>query len=203
MNTNVDRLLGILHRCDLNGVIDVDAGTDKNDPHSYIEPYGHLLGPYTNKKGSLLEIGVHWGASMVLWHEFFPHYNFCFLDSQNLLVEKNINKLDPKRYHYMIGDAYEENMRDNVKNIFTDKFDVIIDDGPHTVESQIKCVDLYLPLLKVGGVMCIEDIQSNENLEILKQHLSSITNIAFYLVDMRWKSSVYDDMILVIWKQND
>lgn len=199
MNFHSDRLLGILHRCDIDGVIGVDAGTDKNNPHNYVEPYGHLLGPYADKKGSLLEIGVRWGASMVLWHEFFPNYNFCFLDSENLLEEKNANKLNPKRYQYIIGDAYTETIRNEVANKFSE-FDVIIDDGPHTLESQIKCIDLYLPLLKVGGILCIEDIQSNENLEILKYHLSKIQNISFYLVDMRWKSPLPDDMILAIWK---
>jgi hypothetical protein len=37
---------------------------------------------------------------------------------------------------------------DHIKFIYPRGFDVIIDDGPHTEESQLKCIELYLELLK-------------------------------------------------------
>ena len=40
-----------------------------------------------------------------------------------------------------------------------DKFDFIIDDAPHTLESMIDCIKLYHDLLTENGIMIIEDVQ--------------------------------------------
>ena len=39
-------------------------------------------------------------------------------------------------------------------------FDIIIDDGPHSLQSQKDALRLYLPKLKPNGILIIEDIQS-------------------------------------------
>ena len=46
-----------------------------------------------------------------------------------------------------------------------DRLDIVIDDGQHTLESQLECIDLYLPKLNKGGVLIIEDVQDASHFE--------------------------------------
>ena len=55
---------------------------------------------------------------------------------------------------FYYGDAYTQEMVDKLP-----KFDIIIDDGCHKTDYQVKAMELYLPLLKEGGLYVIEDIQ--------------------------------------------
>lgn len=48
------------------------------------------------------------------------------------------------------------------------EFDIVIDDGPHTLESMIKFIQLYSQVMKKDGILVIEDIQSWDWIEILK-----------------------------------
>ena len=41
--------------------------------------------------------------------------------------------------------------------------DIVIDDGPHTIESQIYFAANYSDLVKTGGLLIVEDIAGLEN----------------------------------------
>ena len=94
-----------------------------------------------------------------------------------------------------------------VKNVFPDGFDIIFDDGPHTLESQKKCIEYYLPLLKGGGTMFIEDVQKVEDFEDLKECFDEVEETlegkyTYDEVDLRYVKNRYDDLIFAI-KRND
>ena len=94
------------------------------------------------------------------------------------------------------GDAYTEEVVDSLPS-----FDIIIDDGPHTIESQIKCLEFYLPKLNDGGVILIEDIQKYEYIETLEEkykELGGDKEVEFY--DLRNIKRRYDDLIVVFAK---
>ena len=59
---------------------------------------------------------------------------------------------------YFCGDSYS----DEIVSQHPDA-DIIIDDGPHTVESQILFLQKYLPKLNKGGILIIEDVQSGSD----------------------------------------
>ena len=52
-----------------------------------------------------------------------------------------------------IENAYDKEVANKLPDM-----DLIIDDGPHTYESQIAAIRYYLPKLKTNGYMFIEDI---------------------------------------------
>ena len=178
---------------------EVYGGTDKISGHSYSEIYGKHLNKYLDKKGSLLEIGVFWGGSAVLWNDLLPNFKLCLVDLENVMTPDNWDHLDKDRMEYLIGDAYNEVTRNQIKEKYPDGFDVITEDGPHTLESQLKCIELYLPLIKDDGVMIIEDIIDIKNLGFLIKAVNSNYDCIPY--DNRNIKNRSDDIVLVITKK--
>jgi glycosyltransferase involved in cell wall biosynthesis/predicted O-methyltransferase YrrM len=177
-------------------------GTDKNSVHSYCEVYGKYLNDLLDKSGNMLEIGTKTGGSAVLWNKLLPNFNICLLDKQNILEQDNKNRLDLSKINYIthVRGAYEEPTRDEIKNLYPEKFDFITEDGSHELEDQIRSIDLYLPLLKPGGIMVIEDIQQIEDVEVLLKTIPAGHTYEYF--DLRHVKSRYDDIILVIKKDN-
>lgn len=128
-------------------------GTDKNTAHPYVQHfYEAAFLPYQHQPVRLLEIGVFSGASVHLWHEYFQHGHIIGMDIEDRVLEQH---RDLPRAQYLFRDAYHP-------GIFSSEtqFDIIIDDGPHTFESQIWALEFYLPHLAPGGIMVIEDVQN-------------------------------------------
>lgn len=126
--------------------------------HNYTEIYDKLLKPYKNKSISLLEIGVRWGGSLLMWRDFLPDANIYGIDinpitnkdvlSCESIFTLNFNAYDSKQIEKYIGNL---------------KFNVIIDDGSHRLEDQIKMMNLWYDKLKNDGILIIEDIQNIKN----------------------------------------
>lgn len=138
---------------------DIEYPSDKNSYHTYIEDvYEEYLTPYRNKKINVLEIGVSWSGSIRLWNDYFKYAKIYGVDNFSCGLEYRNKSIDlingeKKRVTIIEGNAYSPEVSDKLP-----EFDVIIDDGPHTVFSQSECIKLYLPKLKSGGIMFIEDI---------------------------------------------
>ena len=65
------------------GIGDIDNnGTDKISVHTYDRVYGPVLNRFKNKSGTLLEIGVRFGGSSVLWRHLLPNFRLELVDSQ-------------------------------------------------------------------------------------------------------------------------
>lgn len=91
----------------------------------------------------------------------------------------------------------EEYIQKNFENI---KFDFLLDDGPYTLESQKKFIELYSPLLSDNGILIIEDIQNIKWLEILKNKTPE--NLKQYIKTyyLRKNKKRNDDIIFTIDK---
>ena len=177
-------------------------GTDKNDWHGYCDYYEEQLTPYKDKEVNLLEIGSCFGCSAIMWHDFLPKSKILMLDIFDKLSRKCWDIMDNARFTYANCDAYDEDTIPEVQNLF-DGFDIIFDDGPHTLESQKLCLDYYLPMLNVDGSMFIEDVQKYEELEELKEHFDEIVKsydgeYTCELVDLRYVKDRYDDLIFTV-----
>ena len=196
--TCTDKIVEILKSKKIDS-FEIYGGTDKISGHSYSEIYGKHLNKYLDKKGSLLEIGVFWGGSAVLWNDLLPNFKLCLVDLENVMTPDNWDHLDKDRMEYLIGDAYNEVTRNQIKEKYPDGFDVITEDGPHTLESQLKCIELYLPLIKDDGVMIIEDIIDIKNLGFLIKAVNSNYDCIPY--DNRNIKNRSDDIVLVITKK--
>lgn len=197
-----EQIISLLERNNINGH-DKPGGTDKNTNHSYVDVYGEILSHFLGKNGSLLEIGVQYGGSSLLWHELLDKFKFCFIDINDQLSDNVKEKLNLRKYNFLIEDAYTDQTVKVCKNLHPGGFEIIIDDGPHTLQSQQKCIELYLNLLKVNGYMIIEDIQDFNSIEILKKSIpvDDLYDYEFVVHDLRERKQRYDDVIVTIKKK--
>jgi len=95
----------------------------------------------------------------------------------------------------VINDGYDKRVADSLPN-----FDIIIDDGPHTLSSMLSFIELYLPKLNHGGVLVIEDVQSVEWLPLLRDKFFSMktNNDEYIVIDLRMTRGRYDDLMFVV-----
>jgi SAM-dependent methyltransferase len=203
-------MMEIMEKYDLFHISGVDntGATDKGasnklDGHSYIQNfYGKEFEVYKNKKIKILEIGIFEGGSIKLWKEYFSKAKEIIgVDITNEYLHQKYLNIDKVSYNF--GDAYDHEF----SKIFSNDFDIIIDDGPHTLETQIASIQLYLPKLKKGGIFVIEDVQYDswfnnfidESEKIYKNDNSNAEYVVDCL-DFRDTLGRSDDMLFVIKK---
>ena len=128
----MSKIREILNKFNINGH-DKIGGTDKDTTHSYVEIYEQLLEPILEKDGSLLEIGIQYGGSILLWKELLKNCRIFGIDIEDKLSDsiKEYVKDYPKKITLEFRDAYCKETIDHIKFIYPRGFDVIIDDGSH------------------------------------------------------------------------
>ena len=127
--------------------------SDKESFHHYISNfYCDKLTPKKYEALNILEIGIFNGDSLKLWEDFFPNANIYGID-----IVDNTNYIYSNRVKKYILNAYDQNAINFIKNLNI-KFDIIIDDGPHTFESQDYVCKNYKQFLNSNGLFVIEDV---------------------------------------------
>lgn len=172
-----------------------EYGTDKDDPHSYISNFYQPLIDLIDTPNRLLEVGVWKGASCALWKIAFPECSVLGIDIKiKELHPVAIQLIDKNQIKLIEADAYRHFVTDSLK----DKFDLIIDDGPHTLESQIKALHYFIPLLAEGGTLVIEDIQNGiVDMKKLWRSLPSHLRGSSCYLSFASNSRRYDDALFV------
>jgi hypothetical protein len=168
----------------------IKHGTDKEAKHKYCSAfYDNAFFDLKDKKLNILEIGIQQGSSLVLWNEYFQNSIIYGIDNTNFIKDR----LDTyPRIKTIIQDAYKKELTSNLP-----LFDIIIDDGPHTLESQKIFINHYFKKLNKNGKLIIEDIDGMSNVHELRKEASKFTsNIT--VVDFRPRTSIEDSLILVI-----
>lgn len=129
-------------------------GTDKaSSGMGYLERYEQYLAPIRNNHVTVLEIGVYNGASLGLWSEYFSNnktriYGLDVMDKA---------QYDSKRVKTVIGSqSSRPDLRRLVKRV--PHFDLIIDDGGHTMKQQQVSLGFLFWYLAPGGLYVIEDL---------------------------------------------
>jgi cephalosporin hydroxylase len=192
------KLREIIAHYDINGH-EKDGGTDKDTFHSYIEMYEHFLAPLIDKPAVVAEVGIQYGGSMLLWQDYLPKAKFIYLDNVDIVHPKIYDNLDLKRSTILFQDAYTEAAAAKVKILAPEGIDLIIDDGPHTLESQCQFLSLYLPLLNKNGVAIIEDVQSTDWFSSLEQYVPK--GFTVEAIDLREVKGRYDDLVFTVVKE--
>jgi len=187
-----------------------NSRTDKNTEHSYLDLYEHLLQSRKESAKHVLEIGIGIpefhngknGGSIQLWHDYFKNATIYALDTHDIdrIYEGLLN--NPRIKVYANTDAYDEGL---FKTNFLDnglKFDMVLDDGPHTLESMIQFIKLYSQVLTDDGILIIEDIPSIDWV----QNLGDVTpdHLKKYIMayDLRKIKGRWDDIVFVIDMKN-
>jgi predicted O-methyltransferase YrrM len=161
--------------------------------HSYVENfYSRVLPARRTSTKNLLEIGVAGGGSLILWHNYFPNAVIHAIDKDEHMGRKFIGH---NRIKFALSDAYSDEIINKIPDGF---FDIIIDDGPHTVESQCIFITKYLPKLAHGGLIVIEDIASEEALEQIGEAVPESLQDKICVWDGTAIDNRYDSRILYI-----
>ena len=174
--------------------------TDKETRHSYLPLYQELLinKKYTAK--NVLEVGILRGGSIKLWHDFFTNATIYGLDIiKNKDIWDGIKNND--RIKLVRFDAYDESFFNN-HFLNQVKFDFMLDDGPHTLESMKQFIRLYSQVMTDDGILIIEDVQDIEWLNILTDTVPDNLKQYIKTYDLRSIKNVPDDIVFTIDKLN-
>jgi hypothetical protein len=179
-----------------------NSRTDKNTLHSYLPLYQQLLVSKKETALNVLEVGICCGGSIKLWSDFFINANVYGLDIMNINdIWEGIRNNDKIILHTS-SDAYNNDFFINNflnKNI---KCDFLLDDGPHTLESMKQFIKLYSQIMTDDGILIIEDVQSWDWIDILKNVVPDHLKPFIKVYDLRPTKNRYDDIVFTIDKSN-
>lgn len=176
----------------LNTIINNNL-TDKNSYHSYVDVYEKLFREKQLTTKNILEIGIERGGSLKLWNDYFVNATIYGLD----INEAPLFLSRYKRIKTIKCDAYSLTSVDYfIKNNI--KFDIIIDDGPHTLESMIYVIEKYTKLLNTNGILVIEHVKEIEWCDKLYEKVPSNLRQFSYHIDRRHIKFTLDDILFII-----
>lgn len=159
--------------------------TDKVTTHRYGPAYTRYVAPLRCRSDlRFLEIGLGCGMpygeghSLTLWMEYFPHAEAIVemeFQADCLSALSTAWKEKPPKWvkastetwakalrpvHFIVGDQRDSA---SIRHVGEQHgpFDVIIDDGGHLMEMQIKTIAAMWPFLRPGGVLLMEDLQTS------------------------------------------
>jgi hypothetical protein len=157
--------------------------SDKDTSHNYLPVYQQEFDKIEDIK--ILEIGVCFGGSLVLWNGFFINSEIHGIDN----VKYNDNPI-PGTMHWGNYEDVSSEFEDNY-------FDYIVNDSKHHAKEQIDAFRIYYSKLKSGGKFFMEDIPDMDNVaEIAK----TLEGHIFKVYNMNASSNFQDSIILVVYK---
>ena len=178
------------------GEILLNGSTDKNTTHQYGITYDLVFNSQylkLNKPLKVLEIGISlFGDGSVGPLSSISYIEkYVGIDNQTytgIIPNDKISLYCGPQY-----DAYNFDMLDLIREK-EGKFDIIIDDGPHTWSSQDWFFRNYYSLLNDGGVLMCEDIHEahRSNLAYIKRELG------LYVLDLRINNNPNGDEIIAL-----
>lgn len=174
-------------------------GTDKGDYKSYIDNfYEDAFKSRQNVKTDLLEIGFRHGASLALWSWYSDLWEILGIDNYSDAtldnLSANIEWISRPNVKTLNANAYSVEVAGRIAN----NFDIIIDDGPHSLESQRAALRIYLPKLKPNGVLVIEDIQSIGRLCYFRFCFLIPLKFSIRMLDFRSEGKGEDNFLFIV-----
>ena len=172
--------------------------TDKNTAHSYLPLYDELFANKRYCAKNVLEVGVEYGGSIKLWMDYFSNAQIYGVD---VVKRGTFNQWDtflsnPRVTIYDGANAYDTQFfNENIKH---KTFDVLIDDGPHTIESMKTFITLYSSVLATDGILFVEDIPVLDWTNVLKECVPHNLKEFVKVYDLRSKKGRWDDIVFTI-----
>lgn len=132
-------------------------GTDKVE-HRYCDLYQTVLGHLRDEPIVMLEIGLFRGASALMWREFFPKGEIHVADIVFSAGKGAVEGVDRIHLHPLNCD-FSSDLKAFARRGF--EFDVIVDDGGHTMRQQQLALKHLFGSLKRGGIFIMEDLHTS------------------------------------------
>jgi predicted O-methyltransferase YrrM len=179
--------------CEIGKKYDTDKSSQRNNRnsarhcHPYTLFYNKLFENRKDEKLEIAELGVLYGASLLMWREYFKNSNIYGFDSNIQFLNSFKEKYDNERISlYLTNVSQKKQILDSLSQI-NKQFDIIIEDTTHDFNHQINIIETAHQFLKPGGILIIEDvfkkINENDFLEKLGETLSEFQSYYFLTLD--------------------
>lgn len=122
----------------------------------YLAIYDRHLSRYRNTQVKILEIGVSQGGSLRLWRQYFgPRAAIHGID-----IDPRCARFDGNDANVRIGSQADESFLETVVSEMGG-IDVVIDDGSHVADHQVKSFEVLFPQVSQTGVYICEDLHTS------------------------------------------
>ena len=145
------------------GVLTVLADRHRTDKgslnHHFTDFYEPFLRPIRLDVRRVLEVGVGNGASLRMWLDYFPSARVFGID----LTFRNVSPpLSTERVMLCEADQAKRNeLTLALKMLGGGQFDLVVEDGGHSMEQQQVTLACLLPHVAVGGYYILEDLHTS------------------------------------------
>ena len=143
-----------VHKTDKCSVY-VDEGGAETAGHDYVEVYELFFAPIRHQAERVFEIGVLYGDSMRLWEAYFPNAKIFGIDIEDT------SEHDTDRITTFVADQSDREQLGRFIETHGGDFDIVIDDGGHSMEQQQVSFGYLFPFVRPGGYYVIEDIHTS------------------------------------------
>lgn len=157
--------------------------TDKQTHHNYLQTYHELFCKWEKENINILEVGCYKNGSLKLWEEYFVN--------ANIIIGYDVRTYD--------GDVQLNRAKVIIEDFYSSKRElpplhIALDDGDHSVPSQLAFIRKVYPYVVSGGIIVVEDVMPN-----FKQHFDSL-NIPYTAIAFYPPTDQEDDRIIIIRK---
>ncbi len=122
----------------------------------YFDIYDLWFKKYRNRPVVILEIGVYQGGSLNMWRDYFGPEAQIFAIDINPLCKQ----FEAENTKIFIGSQEDREFLKSVKSQVP-KFDILIDDGGHTMSQQIVSFEELYGHIKDDGIYLCEDLHTS------------------------------------------
>ncbi len=141
-------------------IIGKNCNTDKSSiSHKYTSIYEWYFSKLKDSSIKFLEIGFLLGNSARMWEGYFSKASFYFIDIDPNAFLKYSHGLT--RSNFFVADQSDKEQLEKFIQFSGGNFDIILDDGGHTMDQQIISFKMLFPHVKSGGVYIIEDLHTS------------------------------------------
>lgn len=131
-------------------------GTDKQSTWGYMPTYFRWLDPRRDSTKTVLELGVHLGASLRMWRDFLFNASVFGIDNEQRCM---VNGED--RIKTFCIDGYDRDLLIPVLRGIG-PIDLFVDDALHYAAKQLPTFEAVFPHLAPGGIYAIEEVRDGE-----------------------------------------
>lgn len=111
----------------------------------------------------IVEIGTHRGFSALDFFKAFDPELLITIEIDPHEVSDEFNQLPDGRVHLVEGNSHTEEIVNKVADILGDRYiDFLYIDGDHHYDAVKADFEMYEPLVRVGGIIGLDDIMLND-----------------------------------------
>jgi len=130
--------------------------TDKGpQSHGFTEVYERFLFTRRNDPIRILEIGIDQGGSLKMWADYFPRAEIYGIDIEDR------RSMETDRVKTFVADQSKRDQLGAFLAKHPGPFDVILDDGGHSMEQQQVSLGFLFPQVAPGGIYVVEDVHTS------------------------------------------